>query len=90
MVTPHAVAGLETEPFHARRQAGAAGLLVEFGSVVDTTECAVAIQRMMPEREADAPEEQRIQYRVGINLGDIVIDGDDTLLLVLHSIPHAE
>lgn len=55
------------------------GLLVEFGSVVGATECAVVIQRAMPEREAEVPEERRIRYRVGINLGDIVIDGDDIL-----------
>ena len=55
------------------------GLLVEFASVVDAVECAVAIQRAMPEREAEVPEERRIRYRVGINLGDIVIDGDDIL-----------
>ena len=55
------------------------GLLVEFPSVVDAVRCAVAIQRAMVEREADVPEEQRIRYRVGVNLGDIVIDGDDIL-----------
>ena len=55
------------------------GLLVEFPSVVDATECAVAIQRSMAEREAEVSEERRIQYRIGINLGDIVIDGDDIL-----------
>jgi TolB-like protein len=55
------------------------GMLVEFGSVVDATECAVAIQRTMADREAGANEEHRIEYRVGINLGDIVIDGDDIL-----------
>ena len=55
------------------------GLLVEFASVVDATECAVAIQRAMTEREAEVPEGRRIQYRIGINLGDIVIDGDDIL-----------
>ncbi len=53
------------------------GMLVEFASVVDAVECAVAIQRAMVERERDVSEERRIQYRVGINLGDIVIEGDD-------------
>jgi TolB-like protein/class 3 adenylate cyclase/Flp pilus assembly protein TadD len=53
------------------------GLLVEFGSVVDAVACAVEVQRAMGEREADVPEERRIQYRIGINLGDIVIDEDD-------------
>jgi adenylate cyclase len=55
------------------------GLLVEFPSVVDAVRCTVAIQRAMVEREADVPEERRIRYRVGVNLGDIVIDGDDIL-----------
>jgi adenylate cyclase len=53
------------------------GVLVEFASVVDAVACAVAIQRAMVEREEDVPEDRRIQYRVGINLGDIVIEGDD-------------
>ncbi len=55
------------------------GLLVEFASVVDAAECAVAIQRAMAEREAGASEDRRIQYRMGLNLGDIVIDGEDIL-----------
>ena len=55
------------------------GLLVEFPSAVDATKCAVAIQQVIVEREADVPEEHRIQYRIGINLGDVVVDGDDIL-----------
>ena len=55
------------------------GLLVEFQSVVDAVACAVEMQRGMAEREAGVPEARRISYRVGINLGDIVIDGDDIL-----------
>ncbi len=55
------------------------GLLVEFSSVVDAVEGAVSIQRALVEREADVPEDRRIRYRIGINLGDIVIDGDDIL-----------
>ena len=54
-------------------------LLAEFPSVVDAVRCAVAIQRAMVEREADVPEDRRIRYRVGINLGDIVIDDEDIL-----------
>ena len=42
------------------------GLLVEFGSVVDAVHCAVEVQRAMKEREADVPEQRRIQYRVGL------------------------
>ncbi len=55
------------------------GMLVEFASAVDAVECAVDIQSSMVEREADRSEDQRIQYRLGINVGDIVIDGDDIL-----------
>ena len=53
------------------------GLLVEFPSVVDAFRCAVTIQLAMPEREAHVFEDQRIAYRIGINIGDIVIDDDD-------------
>jgi adenylate cyclase len=53
------------------------GALVEFPSVVDAVECAVAIQRGMEERNADTPESKRITFRIGINLGDIIIEGDD-------------
>ena len=55
------------------------GLLLEFPSVVDAVKCALAVQQGMAEREAEVPEDLRIQYRVGINLGDIVIDGEDIL-----------
>ncbi len=53
------------------------GLLVEFGSAVDAVLCAVKIQRAMTEREAGVADDRRIAYRIGINLGEIVIDGDD-------------
>src|SRR4030095_3410186 len=53
------------------------GLLLEFPSVVDAVRCAVDVQRGMAERNAALPEERRIEFRVGINLGDIIIDGDD-------------
>lgn len=52
------------------------GLIAEFGSVVEAVQCAVAIQKEMGAREQDQPEDRRIRYRVGINLGDIVIDDD--------------
>jgi adenylate cyclase len=55
------------------------GLLVEFASVVDAVRCAVEIQRAMAKREAEMVQDRRIQYRIGINLGDIVIDGEDIL-----------
>jgi adenylate cyclase len=53
------------------------GMLVEFASVVDAVRCAVDVQRGMAERNTDVPPDRRIEFRVGINLGDIIIDGDD-------------
>src|SRR5579864_6855665 len=53
------------------------GLLLEFPSVVDAVRCAVDVQRGIAERNAGVPPEQRIEFRVGINVGDIIIDGDD-------------
>ena len=53
------------------------GLLLEFPSVVDAVRCAVDIQRGMAERNAGVPPGQRIDFRIGINVGDIIIDGDD-------------
>jgi adenylate cyclase len=53
------------------------GMLVEFVSVVDAVRCAVDIQRGMAERNADVPADKRIEFRIGINVGDIIIDGDD-------------
>ena len=55
------------------------GLLLEFPSVVAAVECAVAIQKLMVERNADTPELKRVVYRIGVNLGDVLIDGDDIL-----------
>jgi len=55
------------------------GLLIEFASVVDAVRCALEVQRGMAERESTMTDDRRISYRVGINLGDIVIDGDDIL-----------
>jgi class 3 adenylate cyclase len=54
------------------------GLLVEFASAVDAVRCAVAVQRSMAVAAA-APPERRIQFRVGINVGDVLPDGDDIL-----------
>src|SRR6185295_19794916 len=53
------------------------GMLVEFPSVLDAVRCAVEVQREMVERNAAVPERQRIQFRIGINLGDIIKDGRD-------------
>ena len=53
------------------------GMLVEFPSVVDAVRCAVEMQRGMIDREGQIAEDQRIRFRVGVNLGDIIIDGGD-------------
>ena len=53
------------------------GMLVEFASVVDALRCGVEAQRGMAERNADMPQDKRIEFRVGIHQGDIIIDGDD-------------
>jgi class 3 adenylate cyclase len=53
------------------------GVLVEFASVVDAVRCAAELQRAMIDREAGIPEDHRIRFRVGINLGDVIVDGDD-------------
>src|SRR5271169_5477952 len=55
------------------------GLLLEFPSVVSAVECAISIQRLMVERNAETPEAKRILYRIGVNLGDVLIEGDDIL-----------
>jgi class 3 adenylate cyclase len=52
-------------------------LLVEFTSVVEALKCAVEVQWGMIERNAEVPPEKRIEFRVGIHQGDIIIDGDD-------------
>jgi adenylate cyclase len=53
------------------------GLLAEFSSVVDAVECAVSLQRGLAERNASLPESERIQVRIGVNLGEVIVDGDD-------------
>jgi adenylate cyclase len=53
------------------------GALVEFGSVVDAVRCAIDIQRATAERNANIPEHRRIEFRIGINVGDIIIDEGD-------------
>ncbi len=53
------------------------GLLIEFASVVDAVRCAVDVQREMALRNTDVPAERRIEFRIGINLGDIIKDGRD-------------
>jgi TolB-like protein/class 3 adenylate cyclase len=53
------------------------GFLAEFQSVVDAVRCAVEIQRGMADREPEVPDERRIKFRIGINLGDVIVDEDD-------------
>jgi adenylate cyclase len=53
------------------------GLLVEFASVVDAVRCAVEVQQAMPERNTGAVADSRIELRIGINLGDVIVEGDD-------------
>src|SRR5260370_21892052 len=53
------------------------GMLVEFPSVVDAVRCAAELQRVMVDRNAEIPADERITFRIGINLGDVIIDGDD-------------
>ena len=53
------------------------GILVEFASVVDAVRCAVDVQLGMTERNGEAPPEKQIQFRIGINVGDIIIEGND-------------
>ncbi len=54
-------------------------VLAEFGSVVDAVECAVEIQKELKTRNADLPENQRMELRIGVNLGDVIEDGEQIL-----------
>ena len=53
------------------------GLLAEFASVVDAVRCAVAVQDGMRERNTDIPDNQRLEFRIGVNLGDVIVQDDD-------------
>jgi adenylate cyclase len=53
------------------------GLLAEFPSVVDAVRCAVEVQRGMIDPEPRVPDDQRIRFRIGINLGDVIVEEDD-------------
>ncbi len=53
------------------------GMLVEFASVVDAVRCAVEVQQAMPERNTNVAADNRIELRIGINLGDVIVEGDD-------------
>src|SRR5215472_8143198 len=53
------------------------GMLAEFPSVVDAVRCAAEVQRGMIDREPTVPDERRIRFRIGINLGDVIAEDDD-------------
>jgi adenylate cyclase len=55
------------------------GVLIEFGSVVGAVECALGLQRLAAERNAGTPTECRMEWRIGIHIGDVLIEGDDIL-----------
>jgi class 3 adenylate cyclase len=55
------------------------GVLLEFPSIVAAVECAVAVQKLVAERNIGVPDDSRMLFRVGINLGDVLIEGDDIL-----------
>ncbi len=66
---------------HHGRIANTAGdsFLLEFPSPVEAVRCSIAVQDGMTERNCDVASDQRIEYRIGINLGDVIVDGDDLL-----------
>src|SRR6266478_9702231 len=53
------------------------GVLAEFASVVDATRCAAEVQRGMIDREPEVPDERRIRFRIGVNLGDVIVEEHD-------------
>ena len=53
------------------------GALVEFASAVDAVSCAIEIQKQVRDQNASGPQDNRIEFRIGINVGDIIVDGDD-------------
>ncbi len=53
------------------------GMLVEFASVVEAVQCAVEVQKEMAERNTGVAEDRRMLFRIGINVGDVIIEGDD-------------
>ena len=51
-------------------------ILAEFASAVDATECAVEVQQALRDRNAEVPDESKMEFRIGINLGDVIADGE--------------
>src|SRR3954468_18388224 len=66
---------------HGGRIANTAGdsVLAEFPSAVDAVQCGVAVQEKLAQASAGEPEERRLQFRIGVHVGDVVIRGDDLL-----------
>src|SRR5512136_2898644 len=66
---------------HRGRVVGTAGdsMLAEFASVVDAVECAVEIQKELKTQNAELPENRRMEFRIGVNLGDVIEDGEQIL-----------
>jgi TolB-like protein/class 3 adenylate cyclase len=75
----HLGALTETITGHGGRICHFAGdaVLAEFGSVVTALKCAVSAQRDLADRNRDHPDERRLQFRIGVNLGDVIVDGDE-------------
>jgi class 3 adenylate cyclase len=55
------------------------GMLIEFGSVVGAVQCAIALQQLAVERNAGSPADRRMEWRIGVHLGDVLVEGDDIL-----------
>ena len=55
------------------------GVLLEFSSLVAAVECAAAVQRLMAERNADLPQDRQMLFRIGVNVGDVLVEGEDIL-----------
>jgi class 3 adenylate cyclase len=55
------------------------GALIEFGSVAGAVQCAIALQKLMAERNAGVPDDRRMELRIGVHIGDVLVEGDDIL-----------
>ena len=64
---------------HRWRHCRGDGVLLEFPSIVAAVECALAVQKPMAERNAEVPQDRQMRFRIGINLGDVLIEDDDIL-----------
>jgi len=62
------------------------GLLAEFASVVDAMRCAAEVQRGMIDRNTEVPDERRIRFRIGVNLGDVIVEAATSLATALMSL----